>query len=639
MKIPTVPKLAEKFRSYVLLLVVGVFLCALSSGLLPPKAHAAALVQPLPLISRGVPAYGTSNSYPPSNANDASYDSYYYSSGPSALSYDLSGVPAAQRGTVELVWYNDASAWNYGLQGSPAYSLPQNYTVDVNSAPGGTVPTTGWVTVASATNNQFASRAYTFSMTGYNWVRLNVTSIAGSLSGYSVNMDVYNAANGTDDGWAFTGDSITAGGMGHATRGNVASFAQLVNQQTSAYFPLEIDAAIGGWTSANGAANVPGWLPMFPGKFVTIDFGTNDANACVSPTTYYNNMASMVQAVLNAGKTPAIPTIPYGLTANIQNCGPQLNAEIQQLYGAYPQIVHGPDFWTFFKNNQQYISSDQVHPNDAGFGQLRQQWANTMVTAAYNGIQTPPATAPSIPTGLQSTATTSNSISLAWNASSDTGGPGLAGYKLYRNGTLVTTTSNTSFTDTGLAASTSYSYTVSAYDTAGNESAQSNPASASTSGTTPPSGQLSLYTAGAVNSAFTVSSYGTSSSSSCDTTLFTSSPCSYGVTYTAWGGLDFQTNAGTMNTSSYGNLVFNVYLNNQPLSDLSVLVLNSSGGAGSVIALSNSYVTGTPAAGWVTVSVPVSVLNPTNIAVKGIRFRNTQGQSLSKVNFDDLYFQ
>lgn len=98
-------------------------------------------------------------------------------------------------------------------------------------------------------------------------------------------------------------------------------------------------------------------------------------------------------------------------------------------------------------------------------------------------------TAPSVPTNLHSTASSSNSISLAWNASTDNaGGSGLAGYKLYRNGTLaatITAASGTSYTDTGLSAGTNYSYTISAFDASANESAQSSSISVSTAASPP----------------------------------------------------------------------------------------------------------------------------------------------------------
>src|SRR5262245_23256170 len=50
-------------------------------------------------------------------------------------------------------------------------------------------------------------------------------------------------------------------------------------------------------------------------------------------------------------------------------------------------------------------------------------------------------TAPSIPTGLTATVASCSQINLSWTASTDTGGSGLAGYKVYRNGVQIATTS------------------------------------------------------------------------------------------------------------------------------------------------------------------------------------------------------
>jgi hypothetical protein len=91
-------------------------------------------------------------------------------------------------------------------------------------------------------------------------------------------------------------------------------------------------------------------------------------------------------------------------------------------------------------------------------------------------------TAPSAPTNLHGTAPASNEVDLSWNASSDN--VGVAGYYVFRNGTQIGQSSSTSFTDTTTSGSTTYSYTVKAFDAAGNQSSSSN----STSITTPSGG-------------------------------------------------------------------------------------------------------------------------------------------------------
>jgi len=65
---------------------------------------------------------------------------------------------------------------------------------------------------------------------------------------------------------------------------------------------------------------------------------------------------------------------------------------------------------------------------------------------------------------------------------------GAAGYNIYRNGTKTNALSvtGTSYTDTGLAPATTYSWTVRAVDGSGVEGATSTAASGTTTGTTPP---------------------------------------------------------------------------------------------------------------------------------------------------------
>ncbi|GAA4987576.1 chitinase [Nonomuraea thailandensis] len=112
-------------------------------------------------------------------------------------------------------------------------------------------------------------------------------------------------------------------------------------------------------------------------------------------------------------------------------------------------------------------------------------------------------TAPSVPGNLRSTGVTNTSVTLAWNAATDN--VAVTGYEIYRGGTLVTTVTGTSHTDTGLAANTAYSYTVRARDAAGNRSANSNTATATTTGgggtdTTAPTVPGNLRSTGVSNS-------------------------------------------------------------------------------------------------------------------------------------------
>ncbi|MFF1769307.1 chitinase [Streptomyces sp. NPDC058249] len=87
----------------------------------------------------------------------------------------------------------------------------------------------------------------------------------------------------------------------------------------------------------------------------------------------------------------------------------------------------------------------------------------------------PAPTVPATPAGLAVSSTTASSVSLSWNTVS-----GATGYNVYQGGTKVQAVTGTSATVSGLAASTSYSFQVTATNSAG-ESAKSSTVTGTTS--------------------------------------------------------------------------------------------------------------------------------------------------------------
>ena len=82
-----------------------------------------------------------------------------------------------------------------------------------------------------------------------------------------------------------------------------------------------------------------------------------------------------------------------------------------------------------------------------------------------SGVRTTPT--PSAPTALAGSNVTATSVTLTWTAATDSGGPGIAGYRIYRTGTsaaIATVSSGTAYTDNGLAPATAYTYQVESFD-------------------------------------------------------------------------------------------------------------------------------------------------------------------------------
>jgi len=191
-----------------------------------------------------------------------------------------------------------------------------------------------------------------------------------------------------------------------------------------------------------------------------------------------------------SGNTCRLHLVLHGCLQNTTNIGQQYVrntgynrwADTNRIVLLYPQTSTAAtnscwDWWGYDSANYSKKSGPQMVALKA------------MVDTISSGSSTPPANLPA-PTGVSASGATASSMAISWNAVT-----GAAGYNVYRNGTKANALalSATSYTDTGLAAATTYSWTVKATDANGAES----PASAAASGTT----------SGAAASCFTASNY------------------------------------------------------------------------------------------------------------------------------------
>jgi lysophospholipase L1-like esterase len=344
-----------------------------------------------PVVSRDAPVFGNKLLRPVTYANDASYANAVFCTTPCYIAIDLSSTPLGQS---MVAWYNVDNGWDHQLTGDAGYNLPSSYTIDANASSGGTLPTSGWITLASAVNQHYNGRQFILDLTGYLWVRMNVTAAVGGPAAFDLDVTDLRAVG--NDSWFFGGDSITSDGMTvdetyQGTQAASANFMAQINAAMPSRFPSQLDGGVGGisatvaagtyqWNGTRGGGHdyMRDWLAVVPSRYVTLNYGTNDVGEPVAD--FYQAMSTLVQDVLAAGRVPVVPTIPWRCNADVT----PYNAQIAGLYAAYPQVVRGPDLYAFFNANRSYISTDCIHPTyPVGMNVYRQQWAQWAITKIY----------------------------------------------------------------------------------------------------------------------------------------------------------------------------------------------------------------------------------------------------------------
>ncbi|MBI5018501.1 MAG: PKD domain-containing protein [Deltaproteobacteria bacterium] len=301
----------------------------------------------------------------------------------------------------------------------------------------------------------------------------------------------------------------TSGIIGRATDADVFSFqtgSGLATLQVSPAMPganLDVEAELlNSWGEVVAAGNpvealdagLTAWLS--PGTYYLRLTGCG----CRTPSTGYSNYASLGQYTIEGtvpdptGNDPPVAAATATPTAG----DAPLTVAFNGAASYDPEGTLLQYSWSFGDGGASAAPSTS-HVYDVGGrsytatltvtdGTGLQGAASVTVTVNDPDADTTP---PTVPSGLTAAAASCSQIALAWEPSTDDQS-GLAGYNLYRDEVLLehlqAPASET--TDTGLLESTTFSYALSAVDNAGNESARSAAASASTPAcpdTVPPS--------------------------------------------------------------------------------------------------------------------------------------------------------
>jgi len=301
------------------------------------------------------------------------------------------------------------------------------------------------------------------------------------VGGPKSNNDAY-----TDDRQDFQGNEVATDYNAGFT-GALARMAQEFGGAPLANFP-QPEAVVGNEIFPEASVNASGT------NFTEIKVLLNNQSGW--PARMGDKLSFRYYFTLESGVTPSQIT----LTANFNQCsapsGPTLHSGT-----TYFITINCTGVKIYPGGQQNYRKEVQFRIASSGAWDPSNDWSFTGVSTTPgstpvlvqripvydNGVrvfgnepgggvidQTPPTT----PANLRVTGTTTTTASLAWDASTDD--VGVTGYQVSRGTTVAGNVSGLTFTDSGLTANTTYSYTVRALDASGKQSAASAAVSATT---------------------------------------------------------------------------------------------------------------------------------------------------------------
>ena len=226
------------------------------------------------------------------------------------------------------------------------------------------------------------------------------------------------------------------------------------------------------------SSSVEAWIGANPGNTRYFDGLIDDVRLygeALDGATIQDIIAGNLPLIDGGGNTPDTesPTSPENLTAQPTATQVNLNwtaATDNVGVALYRISIDGTETGTTATTSFQATGlnagqsySFSVIAEDASGNQ------STAATVSATTLTTSDTTAPSVPTGLTLNSATANAVSISWTASIDTQGTVVL-YHIMRNGSEIATSAIASYTDNTVASETTYVYTITAEDNAGNES-------------------------------------------------------------------------------------------------------------------------------------------------------------------------
>ncbi len=348
---------------------------------------------------------------------------------------------------------------------------------------------TTYTQIATSTTTSYSNTGLTASTTYRYRVRAN--DAAGNLSGYS---SVVSAATPVADTQAPTAPASLTATAASSTQINLSWTASTDNVGVTGY---RIERCSGASCTTFAQIATP-TTTTYSDTALTASTSYSYRVRATDAAGNLSSYSSTASATTPAAPDTQAPTAPAGLTASAASSS-QVNlswtasTDNVGVTGYRVERCSGASCTTF----AQIATPTTTTYSDTGLAATTSYSYRVRATDAAGNLSTysstatattpaaPDTQAPTAPTGLTASAASSTQINLSWSASTDN--VGVSGYRVERcTGASCTTFAQigtptvTSYSDTGLTGSTSYSYRVRANDAAGNLSSYSSTASATT---------------------------------------------------------------------------------------------------------------------------------------------------------------
>jgi glucose/arabinose dehydrogenase/fibronectin type 3 domain-containing protein len=413
---------------------------------------------------------------------------------PSALAANAVGTSRA-----DLTWNastDDAAIDRYHIERCAGASCTTFVEI---AAPVGAGTSFSDLGLSPATTFRYRVRAADGSgnLGSYSNIATTATVVAnGLLAAYAFDEGIGTTIND----WSFNGNTASVSGASWQPAGKHGGALEFGGTNDLAVIPssTKVDASLAltieAWVYPNGSQS--GWRSVVQRETDAYFLHASSAAGALVPAAggTFNGALDYFYApsAIPANAWTHLAFTYDGSTMRLYVNGAEVNSKARTGTVQATATGAGP---VRIGNNVPYVENFLGRVDDLRMYDLALTPAQIVADMNAAVVAGPDTTPPTAPASLGATADSATQITLAWSASTDSGGSGLASYAIERctgatcaNFVEIATRTTTSFVDTGLVAATAYRYRVRARDGAGNPSGYSPIASATTQtiDTTPP---------------------------------------------------------------------------------------------------------------------------------------------------------